>query len=106
MKLYVCYGTFTTTPRPGGHPCGNANRALEQAGHKPEVIKSYGLAVLPEAFNKTRGRQEVKQLTGGDMSVPVLVTDDGEVIQDSKKIIAWAKANPAGAAGSSAAAPG
>jgi glutathione S-transferase len=28
--------------------------------------------------------------------VPVLVTDDGEVIQDSRKIIAWAQANPAG----------
>lgn len=100
MKLYVCYGTFTTTPRPGGHPCGNANRALEDAGYKPELIKSYGLAILPEVFNKTSGRQEVKKLTGGDVMVPVLVTDDGEVIQDSKKIIAWAKANPAGAGAS------
>jgi hypothetical protein len=97
MKLYVCYGTFTTTPRPGGHPCGNANRALEEAGYEPEIVKSYGLAILPEIFNKTKGRQEVKELTGGNMSVPVLVTDDGEVIQDSKKIIAWAKANPAAA---------
>ncbi len=33
----------------------------------------------------------------------MLVTDDGEVIQDSRKIIAWAKANPAGAAERSAA---
>jgi hypothetical protein len=100
MKLYICYGTFTTTPRPGGHPCGNANRALEEAGYEPELIKSYGLAVLPEVFNKTKGRQQVKELTGNVM-VPVLVTDDGEVIQDSKKIIAWAKANPAGAAATS-----
>ena len=98
MKLYVCYGTFKTSPRPGGHPCGNAYHALRDAGHDPEVIKSYGLAVLPDAFNKTSGRQEVKRLTGGDNMVPVLVTDDGEVISDSKKIVAWAKANPAGAA--------
>ncbi|MBA2342828.1 MAG: glutathione S-transferase domain-containing protein [Thermoleophilaceae bacterium] len=104
MKLYICYGTFTTTPRPGGHPCGNANRALEEAGYEPELIKSYGLAVLPEVFNKTKGRQQVKELTGGDVMVPVLVTDDGEVIQDSKKIIAWAKANPAGAKAAGAAA--
>lgn len=96
MKLYVCYGTFTTTPRPGGHPCGNANEALKAAGYEPEIVKSYGLAMLPEVFNKTKGRQEVKELTG-QLSVPVLVTDDGEVIQDSKNIIAWAKAHPAGA---------
>ena len=94
MKLYVCYGTFTTTPRPGGHPCGNAYRALREAGHDPEVIKSYGLAVLPDVFNRTRGRREVKELTGKN-TVPVLVTDSGEVVSDSKKIVAWAKAHPA-----------
>jgi glutathione S-transferase len=30
--------------------------------------------------------------------VPVLVTDDGEVIQDSRKIVEWAQANPASGA--------
>ena len=95
MKLYVCYGTFTSAPRPGGHPCGNAYKALTEAGHDPEVIKSYGLAALPEFLNKTRGRQEVKELTG-DLTVPVLVTDSGEVVRESKDIVAWAKAHPAG----------
>ena len=94
MKLYVCYGTFTTTPRPGGHPCGNAYRALREAGHDPEVIRSYGLGVLPGVFNRTRGRREVKELTGKN-TVPVLVTDSGEVVSDSKKIVEWAKAHPA-----------
>jgi hypothetical protein len=94
MKLYVCYGTFTTTPRPGGHPCGNAHRALREAGHDPEVQKSYGLGGLPDIFNRTRGRQEVKRLTGNNW-VPALVLDDGEVVQGSDKIIAWAKAHPA-----------
>lgn len=97
MKLYVCYGTFTTSPRPGGHPCGNAYRALREAGHDPEVIRSYGLAVLPDIFNRTQGRREVKELTG-DNTVPVLVTDSGEVVSDSKKIVAWAKAHPAAGA--------
>ena len=96
MKLYVCYGTFTTTPRPGGHPCGNAYKALKEAGYEPEVVKSYGLAMLPEFLNKTRGRQEVKELTG-QLTVPVLVTDSGEVVRESKDIVAWAKAHPAGA---------
>ena len=30
--------------------------------------------------------------------VPVLVTDDGEVVHESRQIVAWAKAHPAGAA--------
>ena len=96
MKLYVCYGTFSS-PRPGGHPCGNAHKALTEAGYDPEVIKSYGLGILPEVFNRTKGRREVKKLTGSNM-VPVLVTDDGEVVSDSKNIVAWAKAHPASAA--------
>ena len=29
--------------------------------------------------------------------VPVLVTDDGEVVSDSKRIVEWAKAHPPGA---------
>ena len=92
MKLYVCWGTFPS-PRPGGHPCGNAYRALKEAGHDPEVIKSYGLGPLPAFLNNTRGRREVKELTGQSW-VPVLVTDDGEAIHDSKKIVEWAKAHP------------
>ena len=95
MKLYVCWGTFPT-PRPGGHPCGEAHKALKKAGYDPEVVKAYGLGILPEALNNTQGRREVRQLTGQQM-VPVLVTDDGEAISDSKNIIAWAQAHPASA---------
>jgi hypothetical protein len=95
MKLYVCYGTFSS-PRPGGHPCGNAYKALGEAGYDPEVVKSYGLGILPDVFNRTKGRREVKELTGSNM-VPVLVTDDGTVVSDSKNIVEWAKAHPAGA---------
>jgi hypothetical protein len=93
MKLYVCYGTFRS-PRPGGHPCGNAYRALKEAGHDPEVIRSYGLGVLPDFMNQTSGRRAVKKLTGKTW-VPVLVTDTGEVVSDSKNIVAWAKSHPA-----------
>ena len=97
MKLYICWGTFTTAPRPGGHPCGKAYKALREAGHDPEVIKSYGLAILPDTpFNQTEGRKEAKRLTGKS-TVPVLVTDDGEVVSDSRNIVDWAKKNPAGA---------
>jgi hypothetical protein len=102
MKLYVCWGTWLKAPRPGGHPCGRAHEALREAGHDPEVIKSYGLGVLPDTpFNQTAGRKEAKRLTGKSI-VPVLVTDDGEVVQDSKNIIDWAKKNPAGATSAAA----
>jgi hypothetical protein len=94
MKLYVCWGTFSS-PRPGGHPCGNAYKALKEAGYEPEVIKSYGWSVLPDALNNTEGRRTAKELTGSN-AVPVLVTDDGEAIGDSSKIVAWAQAHPAG----------
>ena len=97
MKLYVCWGTFPSPVRPGGHPCANAYNALRKAGHDPEVIKSYGLAILPGPFNATDGRREAKRLTG-KYTVPVLVTDDGEVVSDSKNIVAWAEKNPAAAA--------
>jgi hypothetical protein len=93
MKLYVCYGTFRPAPRPGGHPCGNAHRALKEAGYEPEVIRTYGFGLLPGIFNMTSGRREVKRLTG-NYWVPVLVTDDGTVVQGRQKIVDWAKANP------------
>ena len=93
MKLYICYGTFST-PRPGGHPCRNAFRALREAGHDPELVRSYGLGILPGIFNLSRGRREVARLTGNRM-VPTLVLDDGAVIDDSAEIVAWAQANPA-----------
>ena len=93
MKLYVCWGLFPS-PRPGGHPCKNAHDALKEAGHDPEVVKSYGLGLPPDALNRTAGRREVKRLTGSNW-VPVLVTDADEIIQGSGKIADWARANPA-----------
>jgi hypothetical protein len=99
VKLYVCWGTFQT-PRPGGHPCANAHSALTEAGWDPEVQKTYGWGLLGDALNPTR--KPIRELTGQNW-VPVLVTDDDEVIQGSKEIVEWAKANPA--AGAEAATP-
>jgi glutaredoxin len=96
MKLYICWGLFRS-PRPGGHPCKNAHDALKEAGHNPQVVKSYGLGVLPDFMNQTSGRKEVKKLTGSTW-VPALVTDDDQVIQGSREIADWAKNNPAGQA--------
>jgi hypothetical protein len=97
VKLYVCYGTWKPAPRPGGHPCGNAYHALKDAGHDPEVRRAYGLGWLPDSMNMTPGRKEVKRLAG-NVWVPVLVLDDGEVVQGSREIVQWASDNPAPAA--------
>jgi glutathione S-transferase len=94
MKLYVCWGTFQT-PRPGGHPCHTAHKALLDAGHEPEVVRVHGLGIGPLKWI-TEGRREVKELTG-QSAVPVLITDDGDAITESKRIAEWAKAHPAGA---------
>jgi glutathione S-transferase len=42
----------------------------------------------------TDGRREVEELSG-QRAVPVLVTDGGEVVADSKRIVEWAEAHPA-----------
>ena len=99
MRLYVCWGTFQTI-RPGGHPCANAHKALREAGHDPEVVKVRGLGVGPGFLHvATDGRREVEELSGSKV-VPVLVTDDGEVIGDSKRIVEWARAHPHNVKGS------
>ncbi len=102
MKLYVCYGTWKPAPRPGGHPCGHAYHALREAGYEPEVIPSYGLGLLGPANSLAPKRREVKELTG-NYWVPVMVHDDGTVVQGSDKIKEWAAKNPAAAAPTAAA---
>jgi glutathione S-transferase len=94
MKLYICWGTFPTA-RLGGHPCRNAYTALREAGHDPEVIKVHGIGIGPVKVN-TEGREEVERIAGTKV-VPVLVTDSGEVVTESKRIAEWARENPPGA---------
>jgi glutathione S-transferase len=94
VKLYVCWTTIQTV-RPGGHPCHNAYTALQLAGHDPEVVKVRGLGIGPRFMQwMTDGRREVEELSG-QRAVPVLVTDEGEVVADSKRIVEWAEAHPA-----------
>ena len=62
------------------------------------MIKVRGLGVGPSFMHLTDGRREVEKLSG-QRAVPVLVTDDGEVVADSKRIVEWAEAHPAHRAG-------
>lgn len=95
MKLYVCWETRHSHPILGEHPCGIAHEALVTAGYQPEVLRGFGWNKLPGLFNQTPVRRKVRRLTGS-IDVPVLVTDEGEVIADSQRIVAWAHAHPAG----------
>ena len=85
--LYICLGLFRT-PSPG-HPCRNAYEALTAAGYQPKVIRCFGWGLLPSWLNRSRGRREVRRLTGRGW-VPVLVTADGRVVAGSDAIMAWA----------------
>jgi len=91
MKLYVCWGTNG----PDKHSCARAHRALKEAGHEPDVVRSYGWTVLPDMpFNQSAGRRRAKELTGSS-TVPVLELDDGSAVAGSKEIAAWAAVHPA-----------
>ena len=92
MRLLVCYGTSTF----GGHACGLAHEALVEAGHAPRVERAYGWRMLPDALNVMPGRREAKRRTG-KVDVPVLILDDETTVAGTKQIVAWAKANQAGA---------
>jgi hypothetical protein len=95
VKLYICWTTLQTPRPPRGHPCHNAYAALRDAGHDPEVIKTRGLGIGPEFLQwVTDGRREVERISG-QRTVPVLVTDEGEVVTESQRIVEWAKQNPA-----------
>jgi len=98
MKIYVCYGTWVKDPmnnlRGKKHVCGAAHEAVVDAGYEPDVVKAYGFGPLPDWMNSTKGRREVRAITGNNW-VPLLVTDDGEHIQGSQRIIDWAAAHPA-----------
>jgi hypothetical protein len=92
MKLYVCWGTFQTFGP--GHPCRNALDALRAAGHEPEIIRSYGWGLLPAVLNRSEGRRLAQRVTGKSW-IPMLLTDDGDVITGTRKIKAWAQGRPA-----------
>lgn len=92
MELYVCWGTYREPFHE--HACRTAHQALLAAGHEPEVIKVRGLGVGPKLLQwATDGRRKVGELSGQRV-VPVLLTDDGQAIVESKAIVDWAETHP------------
>jgi len=91
MVLYTCpAGKHGATTPLIKHPCGVAAKALDDAGHAYETKMVGGFKNLP--FSRRGRRDEIVSLTGLQ-DVPVLVTDDGAVVQGSDAIVAWAAAS-------------
>ena len=89
MVLYTCaaqkHGATTPVIK---HPCGQAAKALDDGGHAYEIEVVGGFKNIP--FSRRGRREKIRELTGQD-DVPVLVADDGTVVQGSQKIVAWAR---------------
>jgi hypothetical protein len=92
MDLYTCpartHGADTPIVK---HPCGVAAQALEKAGHSYSVKAVGGFKNVP--FSRRGKRDQIIELTG-QQDVPILVLDDGGVIQGSTAIVDWASSNP------------
>ena len=54
MKLYICYGRFSS-PRPGGHPCRNAADAVEEAVRLRDRAMSLFLRLRERAWVSAGG---------------------------------------------------
>jgi len=91
MKLYTC--AVKKTAGSIGHPCGAAALALDKAGHDYEIETVGGFKNVP--FTTGGGKRDKIVALTGNTSVPVLVLDDGTIIDGSKPIIGWAAANAA-----------
>jgi len=87
LTLYVCN---IDNGGPPPHACRRAQRALSEHGHGFEkVIFARGIPF--GLFTKGR-RPELKAISGQEQ-LPVLRFADGQTVNGSANIIAWAKAN-------------
>ena len=92
MDLYTCpAGTQGANAPIIKHPCGVAAQALEQAGHIYAVKVVGGFKNVP--LSRRGKREKIIEMTG-QQDVPVLVLDNGSVIQGSAAIVDWASSNP------------
>lgn len=76
------------------HPCAKAGNALKDCGYEYELKTVKGYRLMPWTWrSREKDRAEIKRLSG-QMDVPILVLDDGEVISGSGAIAKWAKEHP------------
>jgi len=94
MILYTCAGKKHGASMPLiPHACGQAAKALDEAGHSYEIEVVGGFKHVP--LSRRGKRERIRELTGQE-DVPVLVTDSGTAVAGSNEIVEWARAHPAG----------
>ncbi len=86
--LYICWGLHRT-PRPG-HPCRDAYEALEAAGVTPEMVRCDDGGYSPPGSTAPADAAKPAGSPEGT-GVPVLVTQDRQVIAGSNAIKACAQ---------------
>jgi glutathione S-transferase len=83
--LFVCHGD---DGGPRIHPCRRVQDALRAAGIDYEkVIAAHG---SPIPFLRKGSREELREATG-DTKLPALVLPGGEVLTNSRAILAWVR---------------
>jgi glutathione S-transferase len=93
MVLYTCPARAHGADYPlVKHPCGVAAKALDSAGYSYELKVVGGFKNVP--FSRRGKRAEIVALSGQE-DVPLLVLEDGAIVQGSGEIVAWAAAHPA-----------
>ncbi len=76
------------------HPCRKAGHALKEAGYEYEIKTKKGYTLMPWTWGSRKSdRADVEKLSG-QINVPILVLDDGEVVTGSGTIAKWAKEHP------------
>jgi glutathione S-transferase len=93
VVLYTCPSgkSFGSGPGPLAHPCGRAAKALDDAGHSYQLTQVKGGSLKFWTWpSRARDRAEIERLSG-QRSVPILVLDDGEVVNGSGAIARWAR---------------
>ena len=74
---------------PFSHYCEKARWALDHFGVDYEQVSYLPMLHIPGVMWQTRLRLGQSEKTSTPMSTPIVVTDEGEVIHDSAKIVRW-----------------
>jgi hypothetical protein len=88
LTLFVCN---IDDGGPPPHACKRAQRALRAAGH--DVDKVIAARGIPYGLFTTGRRPRLKELSGQE-KLPILLLPDGETVNGSARIIAWAGDHP------------
>ena len=92
MILYTC---GLEKRQASWHPCGRAAKALDRAGYEYEIKELPGYRLMPWTWRQRRKTREEVRALSGQINLPVLALNEGNVVAGSGNIVEWANAHPA-----------